>query len=163
MSSRLTNFPTSRHIRRDHRPGMVGFECPYCGGALDQTTGAEVYPDRKRQHDPLQDRVIYICYSCEAWVGTHKGTLDPLGFPANQELRALRAKVHKYFDLHWNTFPRKQQRQKRREAYEMLGEALGIRDVHIAMLGHEDAKKALTFLASKRFSVSGPGIDFEEG
>jgi hypothetical protein len=68
--------------------------CPYCGGAAGLTPSAHLY--NGRCYGP-----VYDCRTCDAYVGVHKGTVVPLGTPANAELRAARKATHAAFDKTW--------------------------------------------------------------
>jgi len=45
--------------------------------------------------------MIYLCRSCDAYVGVHKGTDKPKGRLANAELREYKKKAHSAFDPLW--------------------------------------------------------------
>ena len=78
--------------------------CPYCNNKAKLVSGAIIYPHRR----DLAKLNFWSCESCEAYVGCHKlnkkwspeGTI-PLGTLANAKLRAIRSKVHKALDPHW--------------------------------------------------------------
>jgi hypothetical protein len=54
--------------------------CPYCGQPAIYVDSAAVY--RIGSYG-----MIYLCRPCQAWVGVHPGTDQPLGRLANAELR----------------------------------------------------------------------------
>ena len=100
--------------------------CPYCNQFSKLVTGKEVYPHRK----DLFNLNFYQCNPCVAYVGTHKGTVKPLGRLANAELRKSKSAAHRAFDPLWKLGD-----MKRKEAYKWLAVALGINasDCHIGM------------------------------
>ena len=56
-------------------------------------TGDEIY----RHRQDLADKRFYKC-DCGAYVGTHPGTCEPLGTPANSMTRKARSEAHAHFD-----------------------------------------------------------------
>lgn len=112
--------------------------CPYCNKDAELTTGDYVYPHR---HD-LKDINVYVCWPCDAYVGTHKGTNPPkpLGTMANAELRKARKAAHAAFDPFWRAG-----RMRRREAYAKLSALMNLpkEKAHIAMFNVEQCKKVV--------------------
>jgi hypothetical protein len=80
-------------------------------------TGERIYVTRP----DLWSLYFYQCEVCAAYVGTHKGTLKPLGSPANAELRQARRDAHAIFDELW-----KSKRMSRTKAYKWLASELHI-------------------------------------
>lgn len=118
---------TSTPSYRIDRPSDSGFVvCPYCAAIADLVTGEAVYPHRRDLHE----RLFYRCRTCDAWVGTHRGTTKPLGRLANAELRQAKVAAHAAFDAKWRRLA-----WKRGAAYRWLASALGIdsRSCHIGM------------------------------
>ena len=64
--------------------------CIHCDRPARRTDGREVYPHRRDLHD----RVFYRCDDCDAHVGAHRSSGEPLGRPANAELRRARMTLH---------------------------------------------------------------------
>lgn len=99
-------------------------ECPYCHAECDYADNAEVY---RRSYG-----MMYICRPCEAFVGVHKGTDNPLGRPAKKNLRLQRRISHGLIDVFWRTglF-------KRGEVYKALQVAMELewKENHVAMWG----------------------------
>lgn len=106
---------------------MTHVVCPYCRQAAALTRGSEIYPHRP----DLRDTPFYRCGACDAQVGCHPGTRDPLGTLANRELRQARRAAHAAFDPLW-----REQRMSRTKAYAWLAAALGrpAASCHIGML-----------------------------
>lgn len=105
-------------------PETINVRCPYCNRAAEfRESSASIY--HGKDYGP-----IYICESCQAWCGCHKGTQTPLGRLANAELRAAKMAAHAAFDPHW-----KGTKIPRGVAYLYLSRALGIdqNDCHIGM------------------------------
>lgn len=113
--------------------------CPYCNAETELVTGDVIYPHRI----DLRDRQFYLCRPCDAYVGTHKGTIKPLGRLANAELRRSKQEVHAVFDPLWRSG-----RKSRRQAYKELAEALGIdRDqCHVGFFDVDMCRKAIEVL-----------------
>lgn len=70
-----------------------------CGLVSRLTNGKEIYPHRPDLHS----KAIYVCDGCGGRVGCHPGTTNPLGTPADAELRNARMKVHELMDPIWKT------------------------------------------------------------
>lgn len=112
-----------------------------CGDPARLTTGREIYPHR----DDLHHRWFFKCDRCEGYVGTHRKTREPLGFPAGPELREERQRVHAILDPLWQnawTLYRGGEMNRpaiqaaaRRRCYEWLAAQLGINrdECHTAM------------------------------
>lgn len=112
--------------------------CPYCNADAQLTTGDYVYPHRP----DLAHLRVYVCWPCDAYVGTHKDTNPPkpLGTMANAELRKARRAAHDAFDPFWRSG-----RMRRREAYAKLGALMNLpkEKTHIAMFNVEQCKKVV--------------------
>jgi hypothetical protein len=116
--------------------------CPYCKQKAMRTNGATIYPHRP----DLATLVFYWCPPCEAYVGTHKATGEPLGTLANATLRRLRNLAHAAFDpLH------QRQGYDRTVAYSMLASAMGIsKDAcHIAMFDNAQCRRVVDLINSR--------------
>ena len=100
--------------------------CPYCGSEAELVTGREIYPHRL----DLYAKKFYQCEPCDAYVGCHPGTENPLGRLADIELREAKMRAHAAFDPIW-----KSGNKKRGSAYAWLADQLGIdqKDCHIGM------------------------------
>ena len=123
-----------------------------CGKPARLTSGGEVYPHRP----DLRDKAIWLCDDCRAYVGCPPGTTDPLGFPANAELRAARMKLHNLrLDPIWKNAWRIYQdvdaksrknitRTARTRTYEFLADRLGMtRDqCHTGVFDIETCRRA---------------------
>lgn len=101
-------------------------KCPYCGKSAKLVSGEVIYPHR---HD-LYAKQFYLCRPCDAYVGCHQGTTNPLGRLANAELRKAKMEAHAAFDPIW-----KSGQKKRGSAYAWLCDQLGIdkKGCHIGM------------------------------
>ena len=117
--------------------------CPYCGKFSKLVTGEQIYPHRK----DLFNMSFYSCQPCDAYVGTHKGTIKPLGRLANKELRIAKSAAHRAFDPLW-----KYGDMKRKEAYKWLAEVLSInvKDCHIGMFDIEMCEDVVTHSLNKQ-------------
>lgn len=130
---------------------MKPVSCDYCQQPAELCTGADIYPHR----DDLARHHFYRCVPCEAYVGTHDGTVMPLGRLANARLRALKKSVHALFDPIWRGLgtPRNRGRNRktaRSAAYGQLAIALGIpkSECHIGMFDEERCEQALRIITS---------------
>ncbi len=119
-------------------------ECPD-GGNVEIVGGEAVYPHRSDLWAYLDGakRWWWRC-SCGAYVGVHKGTINPLGTPAGRETRRAREEAHAAFDPMWQKRQRLSGLSKtkaRGRGYKWLAAQLGIaaKDCHI---GHMDADTA---------------------
>lgn len=129
--------------------------CPYCFTPARLTDSSEVY--NGRSYGP-----VYVCGrypECDAYVGVHKGTGEPLGRLADARLRKAKVQAHKAFDPLWRNAPRMydlpddpQERKKavtrikgvaRNRAYRWLAMKLGIRadDCHIGFMNIMECKR----------------------
>lgn len=134
--------------------------CQYCGQPAVLRHGDEVYPLRSDLHH----RMFWVCKPCKAWVGTHKGTDEPLGVLANAELRAWKQKAHSTFDPLWQEKLRRRQIEQgmtykkafaRGSGYKWLAEQLGInrQDCHIGMFTVEQCKRVVELCEQYRKPV----------
>lgn len=91
---------------------------------------------------------IYLCASCNAYVGVHKGTTRALGRVANESLRKWRKAAHAYFDPIWKaamTHRGWSKKVARTTAYEWLSEQMGLKfdDTHIALFNEDQCKQCI--------------------
>lgn len=116
--------------------------CPYCKKFSVTATGKDIYPHR---HD-LFEKKFFWCAPCDAYVGTHNRTGEPLGILANAHLRRLRTLAHSAFDLLW-----KEQGIERTVAYAMLAKGLNIpfEAAHIAMFDNAQCRRVVDLVNSK--------------
>lgn len=115
-------------------------ECPYCGELT------QLYQDSARFYGGRNFGPVYACEPCDARVGCHPGTLKPLGWPANRELREARQAAHAAFDPIWKARRwRTGDRHSRKRGYRWLSETLGIdrEHCHISMLSLEDCQRVV--------------------
>jgi len=112
--------------------------CPYCGTASEHVDGDVVYPHRPE----LADKKFWLCRPCDAYVGCHPGTPEPLGRLANAELRKAKMEAHTAFDKLWKG---DQAQMRRADAYKWLAAELGIGvdDCHIGMFDLDACKKVI--------------------
>lgn len=83
---------------------------------------AEIYRDCQN------DRKLYVCHNypaCNTYVAAHPGTNQPMGVPANGDLRNLRIQAHRKFDRIWQTGI-----MTRENAYGMTIEAATAAAIH---------------------------------
>jgi len=112
--------------------------CPYCNQPAKYGPNEEFYGKRYGR-----SYMCYYCKPCDAYVGTHNNTTEPLGTMANRELRQWRMKAHDAFDPFWRKWG-----MKRNEAYEMLNTAFG-KDIHIGSADIETCQKIIKLCEAK--------------
>ncbi len=143
-----------------HQPGLPRGErclgrrlqeapiCPYCGAASEFVGGDAIYPHRP----DLAEKKFWRCAPCEAYVGCHKGTPEPLGSLANAELRKVRTQAHAAFDPLWDMqLTEVGPVMKRKEAYAWLARELGIpvEECHIGMFNVELCQRTINAVAAR--------------
>lgn len=111
--------------------------CPYCQSFSEKVSGARIYPHRP----DLFSKTFYLCEKCDAYVGCHPGTTNPLGRLADGKLRAAKKAAHAAFDPIW-----KSGQKKRGSAYAWLADQLGIEknDCHIGMMDVEMCSRVVS-------------------
>lgn len=109
--------------------------CDYCGRQTEYVDSAVVYGGRSYG-------MIYLCRRCNAYVGVHKGTDQPLGRLANAELRRWKSAAHAAFDPLWKHGI---YRGNRRKAYKWLAKQMGIPEAHthIGMFDVDKCKQVI--------------------
>jgi hypothetical protein len=117
--------------------------CPYCSKASMLATGRDVYGRSCIGHE-YETLPFYHCRSCEAWVGCHPGTKNPLGRLANGALRKAKQAAHEAFDALWKPGPR-QRTSSRSRAYFWLSNRLRMKseDCHIGMFDVAQCKEVV--------------------
>lgn len=113
--------------------------CPYCGKEAELIDSSVIYG---RSYG-----MAYICFDCDAYVGTHKGTEKPLGRLANAELRKWKMRAHDAFDPIW-----KSRKMSRKKAYSWLAEKLKLPEekTHIGMFDVDMCKKVIEVCLERR-------------
>ena len=111
--------------------------CSYCGNFTSLVQGSEIY---KVQNKPYSKKYFYYCKECDAYVGCHPGTKNPMGTVANRRLRKLRNSCHNSFDKIW-----KDKHLSRSQAYKWLAAELNIppKQCHIGMFDEQACLKAI--------------------
>lgn len=128
--------------------------CPYCGVMSQLATGATIYAHRP----DLGDKSFYLCAPCDAYVGCHAGTTQPLGRLANAELRLAKKAAHAAFDPIWKARhaqksaidPTYKVGMARGGRYKKLANLLGIpvAECHIGMMDVELCKRTVEICRS---------------
>lgn len=127
--------------------------CPYCGKDAALVDSKILYASGK-SYGPA-----WACLPCGAWVGCHKGTIDPLGGLANEELRKARMAAHAAFDPTWKRYPRgglggkyQSSGHCRREMYRWLGQEMGFGPniaTHIAQMDVVQCRQVVAICEKK--------------
>ena len=117
---------------------------------------AEIYRDCQN------DRKLYVCHNypaCNTYVAAHPGTNQPMGVPANGDLRNLRIQAHRKFDRIWQTGI-----MTRENAYRWFADSFGLslKDAHIGMCSEYRCKELIRLcdevLARNHGAVSSSGF-----
>ena len=119
---------------------LRGKECPYCGRRTKYVDSSEIYG---RSYG-----MIYLCRSCDAYVGVHQNSNVAKGRLANAELRSWKKKAHFLFDDLWKRKIIKERCAKSRArtaAYQWLSKQLGIdpKYCHIGFFDLEQCKNVV--------------------
>ena len=129
-----------RRDRHGHSLDVVDVTCGECGRRAELVDGLAIYPHRP----DLREKLFYLC-KCKAYVGTHRGTKEPLGSPANATTRTARSRAHAVFDPLWKASEARNpgKGSARRRGYAWLAGKLGIRheDCHIGMMDVPTARR----------------------
>lgn len=113
-------------------------KCPYCNGVMFLTDSKVIYG--------VSHGLVWLCEGfpgCDTYVGIHKGTITPLGTPADWKLRQLRKQCHDLLDPYW-----KEGCMSRTEAYDKVAELLGIdrEDAHIGKLNKPECRRLIHYI-----------------
>lgn len=129
--------PANRH---GHSMTPVRTPCGECGSDAECVGGDRVYPHRP----DLSGKRFYLCPACGAYVGTHPGTCQPLGSPANATTRAARSRAHAHFDPLWREVGRRHPEggSPRKRGYRWLAGKMGMtaEQCHIGMMTAHEAE-----------------------
>lgn len=134
---RMTGKRTNHH---GHSLDPVPCRCGECGKSAELVTGDVIYPHRP----DLAGKRFYKC-SCGAYVGTHPGTCEPLGTPANTETRKARSEDHAHFDALYKEVERRKPTKEsaRKRGYRWLAERMEMTsdECHIGMMNAAQARR----------------------
>lgn len=116
--------------------------CPYCNKPATLKTGKDIYPNRK----DLRFHSFWVCAPCQARVGCHPESIEPLGTLANAELRNARMRAHNVFDPKW-----KNGGMSRFDAYAWLAKRLRLpsKETHIGSFNEEQCRMAIDVCLNK--------------
>lgn len=95
-------------------------KCPYCGKDAEWVENKAVYGKNYGK-----SYMIWLCRDCDAYVGCHNNTKEPLGTMANARLRKARIEAHNAIDPLW-----KSGKVKRNHVYGLLHKMFG-KEIHI--------------------------------
>lgn len=107
-------------------------KCPFCGNDAVWCENKAIYG-----RNFGKSFMCWLCKPCDAYVGCHQNTKQPLGIMANKETRAWRIKVHAVIDPLW-----KSGKMKRKEVYAILNKMAG-KYFHVGESSIEDCKSIL--------------------
>lgn len=117
----------------------TNIKCPYCHKQAKWCENKEVYGKNYGR-----SYMIWLCKDCNAYVGCHKNSKNPLGTMANSELRKWRIKTHSVIDPLW-----KSGEVKRYEVYKMLKETFG-KEIHIGESDIDTCKDIINYFNPKQ-------------
>ena len=125
---------------------MVDIKCPYCGNRAKFVDSKVIYG---RSYG-----MIYLCRPCDAYVGVHKGTDQPLGRLANAELRDWKKRAHAQFDPIWQ---RGQFKGNRGAAYDWLSKQMDLpkSETRIGMFDVSQCKRVVSVMENERKKYHG--------
>ena len=150
---------TKTAARKARGPKIEPPICSACGLPARLTDGKEIYPHRPDLHA----KKIWVCDSCNGYVGCHGDTARPLGTPAHRTLRDARMILHeRLVDPLWMEADRQLglyepesdkarmviRQTARGRVYQYLAVQLGIdrSECHIAMFDLATCRRAWTAL-----------------
>ena len=117
--------------------------CPYCQGSTHLISGKALFGKE-------DDRMLWACVPCGAWVSCRKGTDKPLGRLGNEKLRKLRVKCHNIFDPIWKGWVEmgEDEYTARTKAYRWIAKLMGIdhRMMHFSWLNEDECLKAIELM-----------------
>ena len=113
--------------------------CPYCNKEAEWVENKEVYGKNYGR-----SFMIWLCKSCDAYVGCHNNTKEPLGTIANKELREYRKKakemfINKRLNGNWRN------KKLRTDGYVFLKELFN-KDFHFGESTIDDCKLVINSL-----------------
>lgn len=114
---------------------QLDVNCPYCEMEADFVSSKVFYGTDYGIN-------IYVCYPCDAYVGTHGKGGRPKGTLANKRLRSLRMNAHQLFDPLWKG---KYKKMGRTKAYGVMQKLMNLppEKAHIAMF---DEQQCIEFI-----------------
>jgi hypothetical protein len=108
--------------------------CIYCNAPVIFTDSKIVYGKSYGN--------IYLCSLCDAYVGIHKDSDEPLGRLADAVLRHWKKQAHDAFDQLWKG---KSKIMKRHEAYKLMQNLMGLDPdfAHIGLFNEEQCQELI--------------------
>jgi len=120
--------------------------CPYCNGDAEWVENKGVYGKNYGK-----SVMIWLCRKCDAYVGCHNNTKEPLGTMADRETREWRKKAHATFDPIW-----KSGKVKRDRAYGFLKRRFGA-DFHIGECNVDQCKDIINLCKTDEWFIKSIG------
>lgn len=114
--------------------------CKYCGEDAVWCENKVIYGKNYGK-----SYMCYYCRPCDAYVGCHNNTREPLGSLANRETREWRKKTHASFDPLW-----KDSSMNRKQAYAILKRHFG-HQIHIGESDVDKCKAIIEFIKSVKW------------
>jgi len=120
--------------------------CPYCNKQAKWVENKAIYG---RNYG--KSYMSWWCKPCDAYVGCHRNTRDPLGTMADRETRYWRQEAHAVFDPLWKSvFKRNSNKRLNRDAiYNTISNKFGYR-VHIGESNVEQCKKIVEWCQKRK-------------
>lgn len=151
--------------KKKNKPPIDPPPCLHCGEPSRKVSGRVIYPNRQ----DLYRLIFWKCDPCGAYVGSHKRSGKPKGFPGNHEVRNARKYVHKVLDPLWRNAHRDPayansekddraikviQGSARGRVYAWLAHQMGIskETCHVGMFGIEECRMAWPLCRKANYS-----------
>ena len=119
--------------------------CPYCNKPAKWVQNKEIYG---RNYG--KSYMAWWCKPCDAYVGCHNNTKDPLGKIADRETRYWRQEAHGVLDPLWKAWKRNSNRRmNRNRIYETISNKFGYR-VHIGESDKEQCQNIIKWCKKRK-------------
>lgn len=112
--------------------------CPFCDKEAKWCENKEIYGENYGK-----SYMVWYCADCNAYVGCHHNTRDPLGTMADKPTREWRSRAHRALDPLWE-----KKTMRRSEVYNLLRNHFGF-SIHVAQSDIEMCKKIIKFFKKK--------------
>lgn len=110
--------------------------CNYCNGECEWVSNKEVYGKKYGK-----SHMIWLCRDCDAYVGCHNNSKNPMGTLANRKLRQLRKDAKNLFISKCLNGNRQYNYDRYCEIASLLNKKMS--KTHFAMFNEEDCQKII--------------------
>lgn len=113
-------------------------KCNYCGKEAEWVNNKEIYGKSYGE----KNQMMWLCRPCNAYVGCHNNTKEPLGILANKELREIKIKAKNLFKEQYIS------KYGKSKAYKYLAERMEIKpkEAHFGMFDIEMCNKFINII-----------------